>query len=80
MYNLDNIAIENNKQHNKKWPPILDHPYKIIGSSGSGKTNSLLSLLSQQDNIDKIYLYPKKLSEPKYQFLIKKVKMQEQNT
>ena len=56
MYNLDNIAIENNKQHNKKWPPILDHPYKIIGSSGLGKTNSSLSLLSQQDNIDKIYL------------------------
>ena len=38
------------------------------------KTNALLNLI-QQDNdnlIDKIYLYPKDLSEPKYQFLIEK--------
>ena len=51
----------------------------ITGSSGSGKTNALLNLIQwnciQQDNdniIDKIYLYGKDLSEPKYQFLIKK--------
>ena len=45
-----------------------------IGPSGSGKTNALLNL-TQQDNsnfIGKIYLYAKDLSEPKYQFLIKK--------
>ena len=47
----------------------------IIGPSGSGKTNALLNLIQKQDNgnlIDKIYLYAKDLSEPKYQFLIKK--------
>ena len=51
----------------------------ITGSSGSGKTNALLNLIQwnciQQDNdniIDKIYLYAKDLSEPKYQFLLKK--------
>ena len=45
----------------------------IIGPSGSGKTNSLLNLIQQDNNIiDKIYLYVKKLEEPKYQFLIKK--------
>ena len=45
----------------------------IIGSSGSGKTNSLLDLIQQDGNIiDKIYLYAKDLEEPKYQFLIKK--------
>ena len=46
-----------------------------IGPSGSGKTNALLNLIQNQDNdnlIDKIYLYAKDFSEPKYQFLIKK--------
>ena len=43
----------------------------LIGGSGPGKTNALLYLISQQDDIDKIYLYPKDLSEPKYEFLIK---------
>ena len=44
----------------------------IIGGSGSGKTNTLLNLIKEQDDIDKIYLYAKDLSEPKYEFLIKK--------
>ena len=44
----------------------------IIGPSGSGKTNALLNLIQKQDNdnlSDKIYLYVKDLSEPKYQLL-----------
>ena len=44
----------------------------IIGGCGSGKTNALLNLIKEQDDIDKIYLYAKDLSEPKYEFLIKK--------
>ena len=44
----------------------------IIGGSGSGKTNALLNLINEQNDIDKIYLYAKDLSEPKYEFLIKK--------
>ena len=44
----------------------------IIGGSGSGKTNALLNLIKEQDDIDKIYLYAKDLSEPKYEFLITK--------
>ena len=44
----------------------------VIGGSGSGKTNPLLNLIKEQDNIDKIYLYAKDLSERKYEFLIKK--------
>ena len=44
----------------------------IIGGSGSGKTNVLLNLNEEQDDIEKIYLYAKDLSEPKYEFLIKK--------
>ena len=75
MINLDSITNENNKEHNEKWPYIPDHPYRtlIIGGSGSGKTNALLNLISQQDSIDKIYLYAKDLSEPKYEFLTKKL-------
>ena len=76
MFNLDDITNENNKQHNEKWPFIPDYPYRIliIGGSGSGKTNALLNLIKEQDDIDKNYLYAKDLSEPKYEFLIKKRK------
>ena len=45
----------------------------IIGGSGSGKTNALLNLINKQNDIDKIYLYAKDLSEPKYEYLIKKL-------
>ena len=46
--NLDSIANENNKKHNKKWPYIPDHKYVILitGGSGSGKANTLLNLIS----------------------------------
>ena len=44
----------------------------IIGGSESGKTNALLNLMKEQGDIDKIYLYAKNLSKPKYGFLIKK--------
>ena len=78
MFNLDDTTNENKKDHNKKWPYIPDHRYRmlIIGGSGSGKTNALLNLVKEQDNdilIDKIYLYAKDLNEPKYQFLIKEL-------
>ena len=74
MINLDSITNENNKEHNGKWPFIPDHLYRIlaIGCSGSGKTNALLNLIKEEDDIDKIYLCAKDLSEPKYEFLIKK--------
>ena len=44
----------------------------IIGGSGSGKTNALLNLINEQDDIDKMYLYAKDLNGPRYEFSIKK--------
>ena len=72
MINLDNV-LNNNKEHNEKWPHIPDHPYRILinGGSGSGKTNTLLNLINEQKDIDKIYLYAKDLSETKYEYLMK---------
>ena len=69
MINLGNIINDNNNNHNEKWPYIPDHSYwiLIIGGSGSGKTNALLNLINEQKDIDKIYLYAKDLSEPKYE-------------
>ena len=74
MINLDSITSENNKKHNGKWPYIPDHPYRIllIVGSGSAKTNALFNLMIEQNDIDKIYLYARDLSEPKYEYLIKK--------
>ena len=63
----------------KKWAYIPDHPYRIliIGGFGSEKANTLLNLISEPNDIDKIYLYARDLNEPKYKILIKNVKMQE---
>ena len=74
MINLDSILNENNKKHNEKWPFIPDHPYRIIiiGGSGSEKTNALINLINEQHDIDKLYLYARDLSKPKYEYLIRK--------
>ena len=73
MINLDNIVNNNNEKRYEKWPYIPDHPYRIlvIGGSGSGKTNTLLHIINEQKDVDKIYLYAKDLSESKYEYLIK---------
>ena len=49
--------------HNKNWLYFPDHPYRIliVGGSGYGKTNALLNLMENQQDIDKIYLYAKDL-------------------
>ena len=55
MINFDSyingiVFNENKTKHNKNWPYIPDHPYRIliiliIGGSGSGKTILLLNLI-----------------------------------
>ena len=64
MFNLDDITNENNKEHNKEWPFVPDYLYRIliIRGSGSGKTNTLVNLIKEQDDTDKIYLHAKDLS------------------
>ena len=74
MINFDEYTNENKKEHNLNWPYIPDHPYKIlmIRDSGRGKTNALLNLINNQQDIDQIYLYAKDPYEDKYQYLISK--------
>ena len=59
MINFDDHTKENIKKHNSDWPQIPDDLYRIliIQGSGSGKTNSILNLINEEQDIDKIYLY-----------------------
>ena len=34
--NIDNYVNENKTEHNKEWPYIPDHPYRIVIIAGSG--------------------------------------------
>ena len=84
MINFDNYVNENNgitfktvqelRSYNSNWPYITDTPYRvlIIGSSASGKTNSLVNLINNQPDIDKIHLHAKDPHQAKCQFLINK--------
>ena len=74
MINFDNYVNENKTKHNKNWPYIPDHPYRIliIGGSGFEKTNVSLNLIENQPDIDKIYLCAKDPYKAKYQYLINK--------
>ena len=74
MINFDEHTNKIKIEHNPNYPYISDHPCRIliIGGSGSGKTNALRNLISNQPDIDKIYLYAKDPYEDKYQFLITK--------
>ena len=70
MLNLDNIVRNKKKSssENDDWSFRMS----IIGSSGSGKTNTLLHLIDKFHPIDNIYLYAKDTDEDKYQYLINK--------
>ena len=58
MINFDNYVNENKTEHNKNWPYIPDHPYRILirGGSGSEKTKVSLDLIEKQPDIDKIFV------------------------
>ena len=66
---------KNIKEHTPNWSqfPFHQHRILIIKGSGSGKTNWLFNVISQQtDIIDKIYLYGKYPYEAKYHFFTNK--------
>ena len=74
MINFYEYTNENKKEQNLNWPYIPDYPYRIliIGASGRAKTNALLNLINNQQDIDKINLHAKDPYEDKYQYLINK--------
>ena len=65
--NLIITLMKKNPEYNRNWSYIPDYPHRtlIIGGSGSGKINGLLSLIENQPDIDKIYLYAKDAYETK---------------
>ena len=56
--NFDDYTNETKTIHNKNWPYIPDHPYRIliIGGSGSGKKKLLLNLIETNQTLIK-YIY-----------------------
>ena len=78
MINFDDVTKENMKEDNPNRTKIPDHPYIILttGGSRSGITKSLFNLISQETDIDQIYLYSEDPYEAKDKFLSKKDKLQ----
>ena len=74
MINLDDVTKGNLKEHNLNWPQIPNHSCRIlmIRCSRSGKANVSFNLISQQPDIDEIYLYANDPYEANYQLLITK--------
>ena len=71
MINFDNVTKENIKEN---WPQIPDPPYIIlkIGLPESGKNKFIFNLISQQPDIDKIYLQAKDPYKAKHKLLTNK--------
>ena len=57
MFTFDYITKEDIEEHDPNWPEIPDQRYRILiaGDSGSIKTNTLLNLIYNEPDIDKIY-------------------------
>ena len=75
MINFDDYTNENKTEHNLKWLYIPDLWYRIItvkGDSGSEKTNILLNVINNQQDIDKIHLHAKGPYQSKYKYLFNK--------
>ena len=64
---------------NEAWAPQHHFRWCIVGPSGSGKTNALLYAILYGMKYDRLYLYAKDLTEPKYVFLQKMFNTMEQD-
>ncbi len=79
--NFEEIAkkeIDNPYEFEKNHFLLPQHFFRmiVVGSSGSGKTNTVLNMLINPKSDmtikwDKLYLYAKDIQEPKYEYLIK---------
>lgn len=69
--NYDNITCAPIFQKHGLLLPGLSKRSLLVGSSGSGKTSVLLSMLEHPNGLrfENIYLYSKSLDQPKYQYL-----------
>lgn len=82
--NFDDIVNENeikSIQDGQIHKLLPSHPYRmlLLGSSGVGKTNILLNLLTKQLVYDRIYLFSRHLEQSKYVFLKKHLEDIEEN-
>ena len=67
MFNFDYITKEDIKNIIEIGQKFMTFHYRIliVGGSGSGKTNALLTLINHEPDIDEIYLYAKDLNKGK---------------
>lgn len=58
LNNLESITNENQTEHNPNCPFVPDHPFRIliVGSSGSGKTNTSINLQTIQMKMNIVLL------------------------
>ena len=64
MINLDSILTKTTRMQWKMaiYSRSSIQSFKLIGGYGSGKTNALIKLINEQNDIDKIYSYARDLS------------------
>jgi len=69
--NFDNIC-EAEKKNDSKHILIPTQPFRacLIGSSGSGKTNFAVNLITRYLKVDKLYIVSKHLEQPKMRFIV----------
>ena len=68
--NFDNLCEQEEKQESKHIL-IPTQPFRacLVGSSGSGKTNFGVNLITRFLKVDKLYIVSKHLEQPKMRFI-----------
>lgn len=76
IVNHDECSLENNYQKHGELFGGLSKRGLIVGFSGCGKTNLLVTLLTHLNGLrfENVYLYSKSLYQPKYEYLRKLLK------
>ena len=75
MINFDEYVNEKKNVHNKNWPYIPDHPYRILIIFEIWKNKCMIKLNRKSNRHYKIYLYAKDLFECKYHYVKKRLKV-----